>query len=213
MKEKMQSISHKIEEPPTTEVNHSANVAPIALHVKRLRDVQRHHPHGDPTRNSREHDQQHTPEERPNGSAMPVPSECARWKVRDGPWLWRAAKQTCLFPQTTCHPLLLQERQGETGNGGQQVPDKCVLSGVERRAMQHRRCGLHDNVLIPINFFEYISYWMCNQFALHMFRIDSGRTKIKQGKTDGLLHVCESHHKDPYKLDLTKPRLALYKQK
>ena len=58
---------------------------------------------------------------------------------------------------------------------------------------------------------------MCNQFTLHhKFRIDTGRTKFKQGKTDSILHGCESHgqkHKDPYKLDLTKPSLAWYKQK
>ena len=46
---------------------------------------------------------------------------------------------------------------------------------------------LQDNVLIP-------SYWMCSQFTLHhKFRIDSGRTKFKQGKTDGILYSRESH--------------------
>ena len=35
---------------------------------------------------------------------------------------------------------------------------------------------------------------MCSQFALHhKFRINSGRTKFKQGKTDGILHRRESH--------------------
>ena len=35
---------------------------------------------------------------------------------------------------------------------------------------------------------------MCSQFTLHhKFRIDSGRTKFKQGKTDGILCGCESH--------------------
>ena len=38
------------------------------------------------------------------------------------------------------------------------------------------------------------SYWMCNQFTLHhKFRIDTGRTKLKQGKTDSILYGCESH--------------------
>ena len=38
---------------------------------------------------------------------------------------------------------------------------------------------LQDNMLIPNNFFEYIlSCWMCNQFTLNKFRIDSGRTKF-----------------------------------
>ena len=40
----------------------------------------------------------------------------------------------------------------------------------------------------------HLSYWMCNQFTLHHeFRIDTGRTKFKQGKTDSILHGCESH--------------------
>ena len=35
---------------------------------------------------------------------------------------------------------------------------------------------------------------MCNQFTLHRkFRIDTGRTKLGQGKTDNILHGCESH--------------------
>ena len=38
---------------------------------------------------------------------------------------------------------------------------------------------LQDNVLIPNNFFEYISHRMCNQFTLHRkFRIDTRRTKF-----------------------------------
>ena len=40
----------------------------------------------------------------------------------------------------------------------------------------------------------HLSYWMRNQFAFHhKFRIESGRTKFKQGKTDGILYGCESH--------------------
>ena len=62
-----------------------------------------------------------------------------------------------------------------------------------------------------------LSHRMCNQFTLHhKFRIDSGRTNFKQGKTDSFLYGCESmneEHKDPYKLDMTKPRLASHKQK
>ena len=55
--------------------------------------------------------------------------------------------------------------------------------------------ALQDNVLIPNNFLRaHSSYWMCSQFALHhKFRIDSGRTKFKQGKTDGIRYGCESH--------------------
>ena len=52
---------------------------------------------------------------------------------------------------------------------------------------------------------------MCSQFTLHhKFRIDSGRTKFNQGKTDGILY---SRDQDPIERDLTKPRLASYKQK
>ena len=39
----------------------------------------------------------------------------------------------------------------------------------------------------------HFSYWMCHQFTLHKFRIDTGRTKFKQGKTDSVLYSCESH--------------------
>ena len=40
----------------------------------------------------------------------------------------------------------------------------------------------------------HLSYWMSSQFTLHhKFRIDSERTKFKQGKTDGILYGCESH--------------------
>ena len=53
---------------------------------------------------------------------------------------------------------------------------------------------LQDKVLIPNKFFEYIlSYRMCSQCTLHKFKIDSGRTKLKQGRTDGILHSRESH--------------------
>ena len=44
----------------------------------------------------------------------------------------------------------------------------------------------------------HFSCWKCGQFTLHKFRIDTGRTKIlKQGKTDGILHSCESHGQGP----------------
>ena len=54
---------------------------------------------------------------------------------------------------------------------------------------------LQDYVLIPINFFEYICHIGC-AISLHSFtkfRIDSGRTKFKQGETDGILYSHESH--------------------
>ena len=40
----------------------------------------------------------------------------------------------------------------------------------------------------------HLSYRMCSQCTLHhKFRIDSGRTKFKQGKTDGILYSREPH--------------------
>ena len=77
---------------------------------------------------------------------------------------------------------------------------------------------LQDNVVILDSFFEYIYHiWMCGQFTLyHKFRIDSGRTKFKQGTTDSILYgvnPMDKDHTDPHELHLTKPRLASYKQK
>ena len=58
---------------------------------------------------------------------------------------------------------------------------------------------------------------MCDQFTLHhKFRIDTGRTKFGQGKPDSILYGCDffkKEYNDPYEIDLTKPRLASYKQK
>ena len=65
----------------------------------------------------------------------------------------------------------------------------------------------------------HLSSWMCKQFTLHdKCRIDTGRTKLRQGKTDSILYFTvvnpmDKEYKDPKKLDLTKPRLARYKQK
>ena len=50
-----------------------------------------------------------------------------------------------------------------------------------------------DKVLIPDNFFEYISsFWMCNQFTVHhQFGIDTWRSKFEQ-QTDRILSACGS---------------------
>ena len=58
--------------------------------------------------------------------------------------------------------------------------------------------SLHDNVLIPDDFLEFIfARRMCNQFTLHHdFRIDTRRTKIEQ-KTDGIIYVCGSYEQRP----------------
>ena len=57
----------------------------------------------------------------------------------------------------------------------------------------------------------HLSHRMRNQFTLHhKFRIDTGRTKLRQGKTDSILYCCESHEQGTQR---SKPRLAWYKHK
>ena len=51
--------------------------------------------------------------------------------------------------------------------------------------------SLQDNVLIPNSLFEYNCHIGCA--VHHKFRINSGRTKFQQGKTDGILYGCVSH--------------------
>ena len=72
--------------------------------------------------------------------------------------------------------LYLRALQGHSGRNPNDpfTPGQCVNSGQFFRV--------------------HLSYWMCSQFTLHhKFRINNGRTKFKQGKTDGILYSCESH--------------------
>ena len=53
---------------------------------------------------------------------------------------------------------------------------------------------LQDNVNSGQFLRVLLSYWMCNQLTFHhKFRIDTGRTKFKQGRRDGILYSRESH--------------------
>ena len=74
--------------------------------------------------------------------------------------------------------------------------------------------SLQDNVLIPDNFFEYIYHIGCAiNFTLHhKFRIDTGRTKFGQRKTDSILYGCESHGQGTTKIRtrLTSPHDVLH---
>ena len=77
---------------------------------------------------------------------------------------------------------------------------------------------LQDNVLIPNNFFEYIYHIGCT-VSLHSIT-NSGLTAGGQNSSRErqtvfftAVNPIDKEHKDPYKLDLTKPRLASYKQK
>ena len=64
-----------------------------------------------------------------------------------------------------------------TGPSGQEILYLRALQGHPGRNPIDP--SLQDNVWIPNNFFDYLSYWMCSQFTLHhKFRIDSDRTKF-----------------------------------
>ena len=57
---------------------------------------------------------------------------------------------------------------------------------------------------------------MCNQFTLHhKVRIDTRRQNLSKRHSVFFTAVnpMDKEHKDPYKLDLTQPRFAWYKQK
>ena len=92
------------------------------------------------------------------------------------------------------------------GGGGnkkrfQYCPDSSGQEILYLRALQGHSgrspidSSLQDNVFIPDNFFEYICHIGCAiSFTFHhKNRIDSGRTKFKQGKINGILYGCESH--------------------
>ena len=78
--------------------------------------------------------------------------------------------------------------------------------------------SLQDNVLIPNNFFEYIYHIGC-AVNLHSITnsglIAGGQNSSRDRQTVFFTAVNPMHknHQDPKELDLTKPRLASYKQK
>ena len=73
--------------------------------------------------------------------------------------------------------------------------------------------SLQDNVLIPDNFFEYIYHIGC-AISLHSITnsglIPGGQNLSRERQTVFCTAVIpkDKENKDPYKLDLTKPRLA-----
>ena len=77
--------------------------------------------------------------------------------------------------------------------------------------------SLQDNVLIPDDFFEYIYHIGC-AINLHSIvnsgLIPGGQKLSKERQTVFFTAVnpMNKEHKDPYEIDLTKPRLASYKQ-
>ena len=71
--------------------------------------------------------------------------------------------------------------------------------------------SLQDNVLIPNDFFEYIYHIGCAINVLDVGRTNSSRERQTVFFT--AVNPMNKDHKDPQELDLTKPRLASYKQK
>ena len=114
------------------------------------------------------------------------------------------------------------------GEGNKKIFQYCTDSSGQEilylRALQsHSRRNpidpsLQDNVLIPDNFFEYIYHIGC-VISLHSITnsglIPGGQNPSKERQTIFFTAVnpMDKEHKHPYKLDLTKPRLASYKQK
>ena len=76
-----------------------------------------------------------------------------------------------------------------TGSLGQEINYLRALQGHSGRNPTSGQC-VNSGQFLRVH----LSYWMCNQFTLHhKFRIDSGRTQFKQGKTAGILYGCESY--------------------
>ena len=77
---------------------------------------------------------------------------------------------------------------------------------------------LQDNVLIPNNFFEYIYHIGCavNLHSITNSELTAGgqnSSRERQTVFFTVVNLMNKEHRDPYELDLTKPRLASYKQK
>ena len=74
---------------------------------------------------------------------------------------------------------------------------------------------LQDNVLIPNNFFEYISPIgsAVNLHAITNSGLIAGGHNSSKGRQTAAVNPMNKDHRDPQELDLTKPRLASYKQK
>ena len=99
---------------------------------------------------------------------------------------------------------------------GQEILYLRALQGHSGR--NHIDPSLQDNVLIPNNFSEYIYHNGC-AINLHSMTnsglILGGQNLSRERQTVFFTAVnpIDKEYKDPYKLDLTQPRLAWYKQK
>ena len=99
--------------------------------------------------------------------------------------------------------------------------DQHFISNVNN-AEGNNRCAfadptLQDNVLIPKNFFEFIDHIGC-AISLHSITnsglIAGGQNSSRERQTVFFTagNPMNKDHRDPHELDLTKPRLASYKQ-
>ena len=103
-----------------------------------------------------------------------------------------------------------------TDSSGQEILYLRALQGhSERNPIDP---SLQDKVLIPDNFFEYIYHIGCaisSHPTTNPGLIPGGQNLSRERQTVFFTAVNpkDKEHKDPYKLDLTTPRLAWYKQK
>ena len=103
-----------------------------------------------------------------------------------------------------------------TDSSGQEILYLRALQGHSGRNLIDP--SLQDNVSIPDNFFEYIYHVRC-AISLHSITnsglIAGGQNSSRDRQTVFFTAVnpIDKDHKDPHELDLTKPRLASYKQK
>ena len=102
-----------------------------------------------------------------------------------------------------------------TDPSGQEILELRALQGHSGRNPIHST--LQDKVSIPNNFFEYIYHIGC-AISLHSITnsglIAEGQNSSRERQTVFFTAVnpMNKHHRNPQELDLTEPRLALYKQ-
>ena len=103
-----------------------------------------------------------------------------------------------------------------TDSSGQEILYLRALQGQSGRNTTD--LSLQDNVLIPNNFFEYI-YHIGGAISLHSITnsglIAGGQNLGKERQTVffAAVNPMDKEHRDPQEIDVTRPRLAWYKQK
>ena len=103
-----------------------------------------------------------------------------------------------------------------TDSSGQEILYLRALQGHSGR--NSIDLALQDNVLIPDNFFGYIYHVGCaiSSHSITNSRLTAGgqnSSRERQTVFFTAVNPMNKDHKDPHELDLTKPRLASYKQK